>query len=125
MANDNEADLTSSKSLHTLADYLTSSRAEFRNPSSKARLAYLYSDVSQAQTTNPTGFASTLSWWSSLISDVVSRGLQSGGGSPDSIAATDKLVWHINQDFAEGMRRTNVGRPSGLGTVTVSTDFEG
>lgn len=112
-------------------------RPEYRN-TSKARLAYLYSDLSQARTTNPTSYTSSVAWWSNLIHDLVSQGLQSGGGeeqtdldadqvtrgkSPSSKTSndySDKIIWHLDQAFVDRLRWEGAGRPTGLGTVTVS-----
>lgn len=100
----------------TLAEHLKK-RPEYREPSRRARLSYLYSDLSQARTNNPTSFQSSVAWWSNLIEEIVSKGLQDGGG--DSTTSSDKLVWHLDQDFLDRLRWEGAGRPTGLGTVAV------
>lgn len=99
-----------------LADHLRT-RPEYRDPAKRARLAYLYSDLSQARSNNPTSYASCIAWWTGLIQDIVARGLQSGGGS--EMAESDKLVWHLDQDFVDRLRWEGAGRPTGLGTIAV------
>ena len=102
-----------------LRDFLIAEHAEFRQSGSKARLQYLYSDVSQARVTNPAGYASTLAWWSALILAIVSRGLQNGGGSKADLDGTDKLIWHLDDAFIQRLRWEGAGKPSSLGTVAV------
>lgn len=101
-----------------LRSYLARSRPEYGQPSKRARLSYLYSDVSQARQNNPQGFASTVAWWSNLVHDIVTRGLQDGEGE-----ASDKLIWHLDPDFIDRLRWDGVGRPTGLGAVTVSSSL--
>ena len=100
----------------TLPEFLET-RPEYGEKSKRARLAYLYSDLSQARLNNPTSFASSVSWWSNLLSDIVSKGLQDGGGA--STATSDKLVMHLNQELLDRLRWEGAGRPTGLGTVAV------
>ena len=100
-----------------LHDYLKT-HIEYRDSNKKARLSYLYSDISQARTNNPTGFTSTVSWFSNLIGDITSKGLQNGGG--ELADSSEKLVWHLDRDFVERLRWASAGTPSGLGTVAVS-----
>lgn len=101
----------------TLAEHLKK-RPEFRDANRKARLTYLYSDLSQARSNNPTSFHSSVSWWSNLIEEIVSQGLQDGGGQASD--ASDKLIWHLDQDFCDRLRWEGAGRPTGMGTVAVS-----
>lgn len=105
---------------HTLNDCLKK-RPEFRDASRKARLTYLYSDLSQARTNNPASFQSSISWWSNLIEEIVSQGLQDGGG--ESSDASDKLIWHLDQDFCDRLRWEGAGRPTGMGTIAVRFFF--
>lgn len=100
----------------TLQDHLKK-RPEFRESNRRARLTYLYSDLSQARSNNPTSFQSSVSWWSNLIEDIVSNGLQDGGG--EVADSTDKLIWHLDQEFCDRLRWDGAGRPTGLGTVAV------
>lgn len=109
--------VSASRMPETLKDHLKK-RPEFREPSRKARLTYLYSDLSQARTNNPTSFHSSVSWWSNLIEEIVSQGLQDGGG--DASDSSDKLIWHLDQDFCDRLRWEGAGRPTGMGTVAVS-----
>ena len=102
----------------TLADHLRT-RPEYRDPSKRARLAYLYSDLSQARSNNPTSYASSIAWWTGLIQDIVARGLQGGGSGGSENAESDKLVWHLDQDFVDRLRWDGAGRPTGLGTIAV------
>lgn len=103
----------------TLSEHLNK-RPEFREPSRRARLSYLYSDLSQAKTNNPTSFQSAAAWWSNLIEEIVSQGLQDGGG--DGATSSDKLIWHLDQEFCDRLRWQGAGRPTGLGTVAVSSN---
>ena len=103
----------------TLSDFLNT-RPEYGKQSKRARLAYLYSDLSQARSNNPTSFASSVSWWSNLLSDIVSKGLQDGGG--ESTETSDKLVLHLNLEFVDRLRWEGAGRPTGLGTVAVRSN---
>ena len=102
----------------TLEDFLKT-RPEYNDSKKRARLAYLYSDISQARINNPAGFASSVSWWSNLIGGLVANGLQGGGG--DTIDASEKIVWHLDQDFVDRLRWEGAGRPIGLGTVAVNS----
>lgn len=101
----------------SLPDFLKT-RPEYGDKSKRARLAYLYSDLSQARANNPTSFASCVSWWSGLLSEIVSKGLQDGGA--EAAETSDKLILHLNQDFVDRLRWEGAGRPTGLGTVAVS-----
>lgn len=96
---------------------LLSARQEYK-PSSRARLAYLYSDLSQARQNNPDSFASSVSWWSNLLHDIASNGLQDAVEDNDRMSA-DKLVWHCNLEFVDRLRWQGAGKPTGLGTVAV------
>lgn len=104
----------------SLSDHLKK-RPEYRDASRKARLSYLYSDLSQARINNPTSYASSVSWWITLLEEIVSKGLQDGGA--DVTETTDKLVWHLDQSFLDRLRWDGAGRPTGLGTVTVSSNI--
>jgi hypothetical protein len=101
----------------SLADHLKK-RPEFRETSRRARLTYLYSDLAQARINNPTSFTSAASWWSNLLEEIVSKGLQDGGA--EAAETSDKLIWHVDQEFCDRLRWEGAGRPTGLGTVAVS-----
>jgi hypothetical protein len=88
--------------------------------SNKNRLAYLYSDFSRGD--NPAGARGNVEWWKTTLSQIVARGLQSGGGEGNSSSA-DKLVLCADQGLLERLRIEGVGRPMAIGYVLVRNSY--
>ena len=80
---------------------------------SKARLKALYSDFSKQKASNPASYRSNVDWWKNTLTDLASRGLQSGP------AAEDVLVLSVSSDLLEQLRYEGVGKPLCLGAVLV------
>ncbi|KAG8806326.1 hypothetical protein FRC17_005079 [Serendipita sp. 399] len=87
-------------------DSFLSSLPEF---TSTPRIQSLYSDLGRQKLSNPSGYAANLSWWRSVLQELVSRRLQ-----PNKSHA---LVLHVDQDLSDALRWDKVGRPAGLSAV--------
>ncbi|GAA6001217.1 hypothetical protein JCM10207_007469 [Rhodosporidiobolus poonsookiae] len=78
---------------------------EYAGPSPK--VTFFYSSLPGKRLSNPTGYASALSWWRRTLVQLVDKGL----------LGDDHLVLDVDDDLREKLRWEKVGRPSSLGVV--------
>lgn len=93
----------------SLPPYLLSDPPPTSPLPSNARLQALYASTSAQRQSNPTGYSANITWWSTLIEELLRSG-QLGD---------DKLVVKVDEGLL-GILTWEGGRPKGLGGVVVS-----
>jgi len=91
----------------TLPPYLTTSPPPITPPTT-IRLQALYASTSSQRQSNPTGYSANVSWWSTLIEELLRAGY----------LGEDHLVFKVDEGLL-GKLEWNGGRPRGMGGFVV------
>lgn len=93
----------------TLPSYLTTTPSPVPAPTT-VRLQALYASTSAQRQSNPTGYTANVSWWSSLIEELLRSGY----------LGDDRLILKVDDTLLSRLE-WNGGKPRGVGGFIVSS----
>lgn len=105
------------------------SQPDFKDSSSSSSaLPALYADLATHRSSNRMSYDASVDWWTRTLLKACLIGAQWGtrdaasakGKQVERSVDSDRLILHINQQLIEECTVEEVGRPLGIGTVTVS-----